>query len=64
MYGPLTFIDVCRCRGRSLLSSVTRQGVDNGITIIRLEASMQANVLALGTYGLVKHRCSGTARDP
>jgi len=23
-----------------------------------------ANVLALGTYGLVKHRCSGTARDP
>ena len=22
------------------------------------------NVLALGTYGLVKHRCSGTARDP
>ena len=22
------------------------------------------NVLALGTYGLVKHGCSGTARDP
>ena len=24
----------------------------------------RVNVLALGTYGLVKHRCSGTARDP
>jgi hypothetical protein len=23
-----------------------------------------ANVLALGTYGLVEHRRSGTARDP
>ena len=25
---------------------------------------LRSNVLALGTYGLVKHRCSGTARDP
>ena len=27
-------------------------------------ATPEANVLALGTYGLVKHRSSGTALDP
>jgi hypothetical protein len=28
------------------------------------KAGREPNVLALGTYGLVKHRCSGTAHDP
>ena len=35
--------------------------------LVRLSGSAAPNVpnvLASGTYGLVKHRCCGTARDP
>ena len=31
---------------------------------LEYDRGLPANVLALGTYSLVKHRCSGTAHDP
>ena len=41
--------------------------VDNNLLDLRhalTDPELWGNVLALGTYSLVKHRSSGTARDP
>ena len=62
-----------RAAGVNLLDSKIRNGEFKQILPYRLPVILgndvagvvvRANVLALETYGLVKHRCSCTARDP
>jgi sarcosine oxidase gamma subunit len=47
-------------RTRSQTSTVN---ISDGRAVISVNGRVYRNVLALGTYGLVKHRCSCIAHD-